>query len=233
MKSTENTEALTAAADQAFQKRVEVAAKDLQILWFIDISGSMHGSIEHAKRDIAKLLPGMPPGRLHIYTFNTAAKKINLPAHSAVGVEAAFRGVNAGGGTDHACAIMQAAHDVKLKDTEDSVFFFVGDQQEQGDFVRAVQASNLRPQLFVFREVLIHHDNSKIVDISAAKLGIPVVRLDNQTFEDPYQLVRTVANLVASTPVAKERMYAPVTRRESLAEQIQKTPLLVKPAWAS
>jgi hypothetical protein len=73
-------------------------------------------------------------------------------------------------------------------------------------------------------------DNNVAVRDTAAKLGIPCFMIDEKTFDDAYAIPRTVRALVAATPVGPAR--AAAAPRFTLVDQILRTDLLKKPAWA-
>ena len=81
--------------------------------------------------------------------------------------------------------------------------------------------------------------NNGPVTQTAQALGIPLIRMDQLKeavdSADPYTFLRTLRDLIKSTPVAETRQWAPVARRPrfTLVEEILKTDILVKPAWAA
>lgn len=228
VKSQDVKEKLETAADTALKNVVQEAMKQMHAYVVIDISGSMQNSIATAKGILEKLLPAFPEGKLHISVFNTQGREIVLKAHSSAGVNAAFKGVVAGGGTHHASGI-RALRDRKPADDEDSIIIFVGDQGEQGTFTTEVNNAGLRPMAFGL--VHLPGDRSTIVEDTARELRIPCMRLDEKMFADTYAVPRTLRALIAATPIgaAPRHVAAP---RVTLVEQILKTPLLAKPVWA-
>jgi hypothetical protein len=231
VKSKETKEKLQEAADTAVQKAVEEVIKGIRVYFMVDISGSMSTCIEEAKKIIAKFLQGFPADKVHVSTFNTAGSEITIKHPSAAGVEQAFRGKRAGGGTDYGAGIRVLQH-LKPDADEDVLFIFVGDEgHNRGNFEAAVRTSGLEPMAFGLVRVTGHWDNRTAVQDTAARLGIPCFLIEEQTFEDPYAIPRTVRHLVAATPVGQRagRTRAP---RETLVDVILKTKLLTKPAWA-
>jgi hypothetical protein len=220
-------EKLQDAADTAIKKAVEEVTRNLRVYFIVDISGSMQDSIGQAKKYIAKFLQAFPPERLHVVTFNTVGRLVTIRHATAAGVEAAFRGIAAGGGTSHSSAVRELAR-FKPKDDEDSLFIFVGDGGENCTFEHEVEASGLHPKAFGFVE--LPGDNLGAIRNTATRLRIPCFSIDEGTFDDPYAIPRTVKNLVAATPVgAAGRAAVP---RVGLIDVILKTELLKKPAWA-
>lgn len=230
VRSKKAREGLQEAADTAVKKAVEEVVKGLRIYLFVDVSGSMSGSIVRAKGLLERFVQGFPLEQLHVATFNTVGREVTIKHASAAGVNAAFRGVSAGGGTSHGRAV-RALVQHPPKPDEDSLFIFVGDQEESGDFAAEVQMSGLRPMAFGFLEVRKARGYSAAVTDTAARLGVPCFRIDPDTFDDPYAIPRTIRALVASTPVGTVST-GPLPRRQTLVEQILKTELLKKPAWA-
>lgn len=228
VKSKEAKEKLQEASDNALKKAVEEVVKNIRVYFFVDVSGSMHGSIAAAKGYIARFLQAFPLDRLHVATFNTQGRVVKIPHPSAAGVENAFRGITASGGTAHRSGILALQASQPGPD-EDSLFIFVGDEGEHHDFADAVRASGLRPMAFGM--VKVPGDQGSAVSRTAAVLKIPYFQIDLNTFADPYAIPRTIRALVSSTPVgAAARERAPA--RKTLAEEIMGTDLLAKPAWA-
>lgn len=231
VKSKDVKEKLVEAADTAVKKAIEAVVKHLRIYAFIDKSGSMQQSIETAKRHIAKLLQGFPVDRIHVAVFDTSGRVIEIKHPSTKGVENAFKGIAAGGGTEHASGI-RALQEFKPKDDEDSLFIFVGDEAEsnRGTFEEAVRKSGLRPTAFGMLRV--PGENGDSVQKTAAKLGIPCFMIDEKTFDDAYAIPRTIRNLIAATPVGQVKTVTAAAQRMTIIDQILQTDLLKKPAWA-
>jgi hypothetical protein len=221
---------LTEAADTAVKEAVKEAVKNLRIYVFVDISGSMRTAIAAAKAHIAKLIQAFPPESVHVGTFNTTGKVITIRHASSAGVENAFRGVTAGGGTDYGSGV-RALEEFKPKADEDSLFIFIGDEQAP-TFQRAVTASGLNPLAFGLLKVEGGYGMGRdAVQATATGLGIPCFMIDERAFDDVYAIPRTIRALVASTPVGT-RTTTPRAPRVTLVEQILKTDLLEKPNWA-
>jgi len=228
VQSKETKEKLQEGADTAVKAAVEEVIKGIRVYFMVDISASMQGAIDAAKRYIGKFLSGFPPEQIHISVFNTGGREVTLKHASAAGVDQAFRGIMAGGGTDYGAGVRALQHH-KPKADEDVLFIFVGDE-EANPFVDAVRLSGLNPMAFGFLKVR-NSPNYSAVTTTAAQLGIPCFMIDEKTFEDPYAIPRTVRALVAATPVGKAHAAAPVVR-VSLVDTIMKTELLKKPVWA-
>lgn len=237
VKSKETQEQLVGAADTALQKAVEETMKGMRVYFMVDVSGSMENSINAAKQHVAKFLQGFPQDKVHVSIFNTQGREIQIRHASAAGVENAFRGINAGGGTDYGSGI-RALQSHKPGDDEDTLFVFVGDE-EANSFSDEVRKSGLRPMAFGFVKVggmsqtamMMNYGGSAVRD-TASQLGVPCFMIDEATFADPYAIPRTIRALVSSTPVGKATHVAPVPR-VTLVETILKTAILQKPAWAA
>lgn len=232
VKTVEVKEQLEAAADTALQKKVEEVMKGLRVYFMIDRSGSMNVAIEAAKACLTRFLAGFPADKIHISTFNSVGKEIVLPHASAKGVEAAFRGMSADGGTDYGAGVKAlAAH--RPKDEEDALFFFVGDE-EAATFAEAVRRTGFNPVAFALLHVGGQGGRGTCVKDTARELNIPCIEVTTETFNvpDPYTIPRTLRTLIASTPVARGPALAPPKPRETLVDVILKTPLLAPPAWA-
>jgi Mg-chelatase subunit ChlD len=228
VKSKDVQEQLQAAADTALQKAVEQVTKNLRIYVIVDISGSMGQSIEKAKMLLSKFLQGFPPDRTHVAVFNTAGRVVEIKHASAAGVANAFKGISADGGTSHAAGV-RALEKFQPKDDEDALLIFVGDGGERVTFEAGVTQSKLRPMAFGF--LMLPGENFGAVDQTAAKLGIPCFRIEENTFDDVYAIPRTIRALVAATPVGAVARAAAVAR-VSLVDTILKTELLKKPVFA-
>jgi len=228
VRSKATAERLEAAADEALAKAVQAEQKGLRVYVAVDKSGSMTGAIESAKRYLAQFLQGFALDALHVCVFDTTAREVRIRHASKRGVEHAFAGFSAGGGTRHAASFADvfAAH--PPADDEDSIVIFVGDQQESGVFVEAVERSGVRPVAFGFLEVTGGWGgNERAVERTAAELGIPCFRIEETTFDDAYAVTRTLRHLIASTPVGVS-----TPNRITMVETVLSTPLLSKPVWA-
>ncbi len=225
---------LQQAADTAVQKAVEEQTKDIEAYFFVDISSSMQPAIEAAKSHLEKFIHGFPPEKLHVAVFNTAAREVKIKHQSAAGVQQAFRGIVAGGGTSYAAGVNVLQH-IRPSQGFDALFVFVGDEEDFGGsapLVAAVRASGLNPMSFGL--IRLRASNLTIVQDAAVELGIPCFKIDEATFEDPYAIPRTIRNLVAATPVGqKVHNVAQAAARVSLVDQILQTELLRKPVWAT
>lgn len=242
VKSTATQELLTEAADTAVKKAVAEVIKGLMVYLFVDISGSMEGAIEGAKALLAKFVQGFPADKIRIAVFNTTGREIEIKHASAAGVENAFRGIRAGGGTDYGAGVRALQH-IKPAADEDALFIFVGDEEAQ-TFENAIRQSGLNPLAFGFLKTmptggaaLYRRQNfaePAAVRLTAQVLGLPCFMLEEKTFEDVYSIPRTIRALVAATPVSQVlKQQAPVFQRVTLVDTILKTELLVKPAWAA
>jgi hypothetical protein len=228
VKSKVVQEQLEAASDAALQKAVEQVTKNLRIYVLIDISSSMEGAIEKAKELLGKFLQGFPLDRTHIATFNTVGRVIEIKHASAAGVNQAFKGFAASGGTSHGAGVLALAP-FPPKDDEDSLFVIVGDGGENTSFHSFVEQSKLRPMAFGF--LMLPGQNYGAPERTAAQLGIPCFKIEQNTFDDVYAIPRTIRALVAATPVGVMARAAAVPR-VTLVDTILKTDLLKKPAWA-
>jgi len=241
VRSKELKEKLEDGADNVAKKVVEETVRDLRLYFLIDRSSSMHGALERAKPMIAKCIQAFPLDKIHVATFNTVGREIAIKHASTKGVEAAFRGISASGGTSHASGVM-ALSKYKPKDDEDSVFMFAGDEEERGTFERAVIDSGLRPLAFGFLKVVAtqgaaawryqNYPETSCIRDTAARLGIPCFSLEEGTFDDPYAIPRILRTLIEATPVG-EATRGRAVKRVNLVDKILQTDLLQKPAWAS
>lgn len=233
VRSKETKEKLEQAADNALKAAVEEVTRGLRIYFIVDISGSMDGAIEQAKVYITKFLPAFPLERLHVSVFNTSGREVKIPAASAVGVEHAFKGVTASGGTSYASGV-NALKGHKPNADEDVLFIFVGDEEGEGTFAQTVKTSGLNPMSFGLIRVMgkISSGRGNTVRQTASELKIPCFQIDNSTFSDTYAIPRTIRALVSSTPVGAA-VTAVATPRLTLVDTILKTELLKKPVWAA
>lgn len=245
VKSQATKEVLQDAADTAIKKVVEQVMKGIRIYFMVDISGSMEGAIESAKGYISKFLQAFPKDKIHVSVFNTSGREVQIPHASAAGVENAFRGIRAGGGTDYGAGV-RALLKFKPQADEDVIFFFVGDEDAR-EFSTEVKASGLNPTAFGFVKVnapadwrttlpggarnVLGQQYSAVRD-TATNLGVPCFMVDANTFDDPYAIPRTMRNLISATPVGVARKQ-PETTRVGLVDLILKTDIMQKPTWAS
>jgi len=228
LKVTANREKLEEASDNALKKAVEEVTKNLRVYFMVDISSSMSVAIQLVKEYLPKFLPSIPLDRIHVSVFNTQGRVIEIKHASAAGVDNAFKGVLASGGTDYGAGV-RALQGFKPNPDEDVLFIFAGDEEQHGDFAHAVQQSGLNPMAFGL--IKVGSDQWKVVRATAAALGIPCFQIDNNTFSDVYAIPRTIRALVSSTPVGQATVRA-VTPRVTLVQTILSTELLKKPVWS-
>ncbi len=233
VQSKEAKEKLQEAAETALKEQVAEVIRGLRVYFIVDISGSMEGAIDAAKEAIKKCLPAFPLDQLHVSVFNTSGREVQIRFASAAGVENAFKGISAGGGTDYGQGIW-ILQNHKPKPEEDALFIFVGDEgHAQANFVASVQQSGISPVAFgLIPFVSPRYGRSDRVRNTAQLLGIPCFEIDERVFADPYAIPRTIRNLIASTPVGQGMRAAPAPARVSLVDTILKTDLLQKPQWA-
>lgn len=240
VRSKVTQEALQATADNAVKKAVEEVIRGVYVYFMVDVSSSMEGALPAAKTYIARFLQGFPQDKIKIAVFNTQGREVRIPHASAAGVENAFRGILASGGTDYGAPI-RVLQQYKPGPGEDALFIFVGDEGHNGTmgghggghFSQAVTASGLNPVAFGLVPVVSpQYGRARSVRDTATQLGIPCFEIDEATFADPYAIPRTVRALIAATPV-QTRNVAAAAPRLTLVDQILKTDLLKKPAWAA
>jgi hypothetical protein len=241
VKTKETEDALRDAADAALKRAVEDVVKGLFIYFMVDVSSSMGDAITAAKRYVARCLQGFPPEKVKVAIFNTVGREIAIKHPSAAGVENAFRGIVAGGGTDYGAPLRPTClGQYKPAADEDALFIFVGDEGHNGTagghggagvhFAAAVRQSGLNPVAIALVPVVsLQYGRAAAVRTTATELGIPCFEVSDQTFEDPYAIPRTIRALIAATP-GRQVATAP---RIGIVETILKTDLLKKPAWAS
>ena len=229
VKSKKTQEKLSEAADNAVKKAVAEVLNSQRIYFCVDVSSSMHKAIPTAKRYLTQFLQGFPLERTHVSVFNTSGRVVKIKQNSSAGVEQAFRGFRAGGGTDYGAGV-RVLQSFKPEDDEDVIFIFVGDE-EAYDFSDSVRSSGLNPVAFGFLKVGGTRGYTAVQD-TAANLGIPCFMIDEGIFADPYAIPRTIRDLIAATPVGKASRKA-AAPRVSLVDLILNTELLTKPAWAA
>lgn len=236
VKSKETAEKLQEGAEIALKKAVAEASKNIRAYIIVDISSSMQTAIKKAKEYLARFLPGFTLDNIHVSVFNTAGRVVEIKHASAAGIENAFHGINASGGTNYAEGV-RALERFKPKPDEDVVFIFVGDE-EASTFAGAVRNSGLNPMAFGFVKIggetgnLGRYNTYEAVVGTARELSIPCFMIDEQTFADPYAVPRTMRALIAATPVNRAANRVVAQPRATLIDLIINTPLLAKPAWA-
>jgi hypothetical protein len=228
VKHKETKEQLQEAAEVATKKAIEEVVKGLRIYFIVDRSASMSTSIQTAIRDLTLLLPAFPLEQVHVAHFNTTGQEVRIQHASAAGVANAFRGVAAGGGTDHGSGVRALSHH-KPKPDEDALYIWVGDEGQPSTFERSFEGLGYKPVAFGL--VRVPGENMRAVTLTAAVMGIPCFEINEQTFADPYAIPRVLRNLIAATPVGQTTHRE--TPRKSLVDVILSTPLLSKPQWAA
>jgi Mg-chelatase subunit ChlD len=244
MKSKEGQEKLQQAADTALQKQVAEVMKDVFIYVLIDVSGSMTASLAVAMQYIIRFLQGFPLEKMAVVAFQQTGRVIEIKHASKAGVENAFRGITAGGGTDHSSGVRAVTTARKPGPNDDVIMLFIGDGGERGTagraperFVQSVKDSRTNPVAFGFLQ--LPGENFRAVELTAEALGIPCFAVDERIFGqvaaggdiDPYAIPRAIRTLISAAPVGRPVgiQQAP---RVTLVDTILKTELLKKPAWA-
>ena len=224
----ETAEKLQTAADKALQRAIAEDVRGLKVYVAVDISSSMSDAIEKAKGYLTQFLQGFPLEQLVVSVFNTSAREVTIRHPSKRGVEHAFKGIRAGGGTNHAAAIDNVfAYQPPAAD-EDALFLFIGDQQQHGNFARAVRQAQMTPVAFGFLYVAGNGGSrNRAVEATAEELEIPCFSISEEMFGDAYAVSRTLKNLIAATPVGARQ-----TGRKPLLKTILETELLARPLWA-
>ncbi len=239
VKSKEAREGLQDAADVATAKVLTEVTRGLRVYCMVDISSSMHDALTKAKAYLTKFLGGFPLDKLHVAVFNTQGSEITIKAPKAVAVEHAFKGYGASGATRYIAGVAALKH-YKPADDEDVLFLFVGDQAGEAGTVLAdyIRTSGINPAAFGFLKVPgsmeTEANRVRTVEYAAVALGIPCFSIDAEMFDgsDPYAIPRIMRDMIAATPVVKAANVAARVQRVTLVEQILKTPLLQRPAWA-
>lgn len=230
VRTKEVKDKLAEAADTALKTAVQETMRGIRLYIVVDISGSMEAAIAAVKTYVARFLQSFPLDKLHVAAFNTAGRVVEIKHPSAAGVENAFRGITAGGGTAHLQGIY-ALRNFKPAADEDAVMIFIGDEGETGDFSQAIRASGINPVAFGLLKIHTRYALS-IVSDTARVLGIPCFPIDEKIFADPYAVPRTMRALIAATPVGQATPARAAAPRVSLIDLIIGTKLLQKPAWA-
>lgn len=241
----ETKEKLETAADNVVAKAVEEVVRDLTVYVVVDRSASMDQAIVLAKEYVTKLLAGFPQESVYVSVFNSVGRVVEIKHNSRAGVQNAFRGVTASGGTNYGDGVMAFARGKLLpKEGNDALMLFIGDEEMNGTFENHVVASGINPVAFglvrLFSENFHHYRVSRAdhvrhfntVRATAQRLGIPCFEVTEETFSDAYAVPRILRNLIAATPVRQGVARPAPQKRETLVELIQKTKLLQKPAWA-
>lgn len=231
VKNKEVVEALNAGADVALQKKVEDKVRNLRIYFVVDKSASMGGAIEKAKRYLSVIIQSFPLDKVHVSIFNTVGRMLRIRDRSAAGVAGAFHGHKAAGGTNYGAGV-NAFRGLRPRADEDAIMIFVGDQANGGrqDFSNSVRQSGINPVAFGLINVvgsMGHQGNC--VRLTAQSLNIPCLEINENTFDDPYAVGRTLSHLIDSVPVGAA---GAVANRRTLIDKILETELLSKPAWA-
>jgi len=241
VKSQEAKEGLQEAADVAVAKKFKEVTKDLRVYVYVDKSASMRGAIIKAIEYLTKFLGGFPPDKLHVCVFNTVGTEIKIKSPTKAGVEHAFRGHTDGGGTSYSAAVHKLGHYRPLPE-EDVLYLFIGDQEgESGtdlaDYVRRTAHNPVAFGMLTVKGTWGYGGGrpGTTVEDAAKILEIPCFPIEEGLFDDPYAVVRVLRDLIANTPVGKDKLadpYRTAPRRKTLVETILETELLQKPVWA-
>lgn len=235
VKKKETVDQLEEAADNVVKRELEVVTRDMEMFVVVDKSASMNGAIERAKEYLGKFLQGIPMERLHVSVFNTVGREVVIKHASKAGIEHAFRGHTAQGGTRYSEGLRALRKYIPKDNDRDVVILFVGDESDNGFRSLVTEAQAFKPVAFGLLKVIGDWGESgRIITLVANELTIPCFQIEEGTFDDPYAVTRTIRNLIAATPVGQNQgpNKPVVRRRKTLVEEILETPLLTKPVWA-
>jgi hypothetical protein len=235
VKKKETVEKLEEASDEHTKRELEEVTRDMELLIVVDKSASMQGAIERAKEYLGKFLQGIPMDRLHVSIFNTVGREVPIRHASKAGIEQAFRGHTAQGGTRYSEGLRALRKHIPTDESKDVVIIFVGDESDNGFRALVAEAQAFKPVAFGLLKVIgTWGESGRIVTLVANELKIPCFMIEEGTFDDPYAVTRTIRNLIAATPVGQNQgpNKPAVRRRKTLVEEILETPLLTKPVWA-
>jgi len=240
MKSTEGAKKMEAAAEKSLQKDVAEVVRGVLLYFMIDISTSMKNSMEIAMRYIGRLAPAFPLDQMVVVVFRETARVLKIRHPSKEGVENAFKGVKAEGGTEHAQAVIVGTSARKPGPDEDAIFLWIGDggETDASKLINAVSRSDVKPVAFGFLE--LPGQNFGCVRNTAAALGIPLFDIDERIFGragtdgtiDPYAISRSLRAIIAAAPVGQRTAGVGKPPEKSLIDQIVSTELLTLPQWA-
>jgi len=233
VRSKETAEALTGAAETALKVAVEEVMRGIRVYVIIDKSGSMAPALQKAKVFLKKLLPGFPEDKVHVSIFNSHGHEVVFKSRTGAGVEQAFRGQSANGGTFYGSGVLALEHH-KSKEDEDVLFLFIGDEADGSGIKLStiIRQAGFQPSAFGLLFVQGSHPRGRIVRDAAVDLNIPCFEFDEDMFDDPYAGPRVLRNLIDSTPIQQRATPARVAPRKTLVQKILETPLLQKPVWA-
>jgi hypothetical protein len=241
MKTKEGQDKLQQAADTAMQKDMAEAVRQLVLYFFIDISGSMKVAIERAKQIIGRLLGGFPLDKIAVVVFRESARIVTIRHASKAGVDNAFLGIEAEGGTNHASAVVCGTAARKPGPGEDAIFMWFGDggERDYTPLVKAVGGCGVQPVAFGFLEMTGPQcQNWGCVRSAAAALNLPLFDIDERIFGasdtetiDPYAVARSMRAIIAAAPVGAARAAA-APAEKTLIDKIATTELLQLPPWA-
>lgn len=219
VKGKELAEKLQDTASKAVAEVAKKAAVNVMLYVFVDVSGSMTGSIPRAVEFLSRFIGGWPLENLQVFVFDTHGREVRIQHASKAGVQHAFAAFGPGGGTDYGAPIRAITR--KPKEGQQAFLLFVGDNDPDTHrtFETELAKANLNPLALGLLEV--GQRLGQVVDRTAQKLNIPVLRVDHTMFntEDPYAVVTSLRALISAGT-------------KTLVDEILNTPLLVKPAWA-
>lgn len=223
MRSQANRDAMEEAAETALAKSTEEAVRGVAILMLIDISGSMSGVLQIAKRLLVKLVPALPPEQLAVAVFNTMGRVVTFKARTRAAVEHELGKYHAGGGTDYGVGIQAIYNnDFRVPDDMDCIVLTVGDQAcNTGRLPQTIRAAGYEPIGICH----LHVDGGwsrNMVEQAARELEIPFVQVEEEHFEDTYQIHRSIRAWLESAPRRR-------SQQKTMVEKILETPLLERP----
>ncbi len=228
VKSRAIRETLEQAADHAARTAVEAATADvdLQVMFLIDKSGSMEGSIAQSKEALSRILAGFAPDRVHIASFDTMGTVLRPKAPTRAAVQHMLGRISAAGGTLHGAAV-RALHQagVRVPAGAQLLVIVAGDEAgEDGGLLAATFRELGYPVAGLALICAAAAERGTTVRACAQTLGVAFAEVDVGQFDDPYQVTRVLRTLLeAPVPTVIGRSRG---ARPSWVDKVMSTPLI-------
>lgn len=194
--SDTEVEAAVQSAKQSATEREQRIASNLLLL--VDISGSMNLAIDIAMKFGARIAP-LCDGDLMVIAHNTEGRIIEVPSDQRDQLsvwEQAFKGIRAGGGTNHQRGLIRA---LEVGFMPQSVVLITDGGENGGDFT--LNLSNFAANTsFEPHVVMIHLDGQ--ANVLGPKLEASSLRYDEFNFDGDYYLFDQVGAILGG-PAAK------------------------------
>jgi Mg-chelatase subunit ChlD len=229
VRSKDIKDKLVEASDNAAKKAVAEATAEqpIDVMFLIDKSGSMEGAIDKSKEALSRILAGFPQERMHIASFDTVGTVLKPKAASRAAVQHMLSAIKAGGGTMHAAALRALYQSgVRIAAGSKLIVIVVGDEAGEDGAQLAKAFCDYHYDVAAIA-ILVNVSGTRGLTVQqcARTMGVPYSEVQNDQFEDPYQVPRVLRTLLEAP-----KLGVGVATQVGWLERVLGTPILQLPS---